>query len=241
VRLAYAYIKASALELLRYPAYSLPALFFPAVLFLLFAAPRSAYPDQVMVGFAAVAVLGVVFFQFGVGIAADRISPWESFLRTLPASSRIRIGARVVSALAFATAAATIVVVSALATTSAGLPPSSWPLLAAALLLGAVPFALLGIALGYLIWPKAALPVANLVYLPLSFAGGLWTGPAELPEFIADISPLVPTRAWGDILWAVVGAQRLSWPTPLILVGYGIVFGGLAIWGYRRDEGERFS
>ena len=30
------------------------------------------------------AVIGVAFFQFGVGIAVDRASPWEAYLRTLP-------------------------------------------------------------------------------------------------------------------------------------------------------------
>jgi ABC-2 type transport system permease protein len=241
VRLGFAYVRASTLELLRYPAYSLPALFFPTLLFLLFAAPRTPYADQVMVGFAAVAVLGVVFFQFGVGIAADRMSPWEIFLRTLPAPPHIRLGARVVSALAFAGTAATIVFIAAISTTTAGLPTVRWPLVILVLLLGAVPFAFLGIALGYLIWPRAALPVANLVYLPLSYAGGLWTGPRDLPAFVAKISPVVPTRAWGDLLWAAVGTQSLRWSSPLMLVGYGAVFGGLAILGYRRDEGERFN
>jgi len=241
VKLTLTYMRASTLELLRYPAYSLPALSFPTLLFLLFAAPRSAYADHVMAGFAAVAVLGVVFFQFGVGIAAERVSPWEIFLRTLPVSPRVRIGSRVASALLFAAAAASLVVGAALTSTSAGLPLSRWPLFAAALLVGAVPFALLGIALGYLVWPKAALPVANLVYLPLSYLGGLWTGPRDLPEFAAALSPLVPTRAWGDVLSAAIGSERWDWRPPLLLVGYGAAFGALAVWGYRRDEGERFS
>jgi ABC-2 type transport system permease protein len=193
-----------------------------------------------MVGFAAVAVLGVVFFQFGVGIAADRVLAWEIFLRTLPVSPWLRIGARVMSALVFAAAAALLVVAAGLTSTPAALPLSRWPLLAVALLLGAIPFALLGIALGYLIWPKAGLPVANLVYLPLSYLGGLWTGPGDLPDVAERVSLLVPTRAWGDVLWAAAGLQAWTWRSPLLLAAYGTTFAALAVFGYRRDEGERF-
>ena len=32
-----------------------------------------------MASFAAYAVLGIAFFQFGVGIAAEREEPWESY------------------------------------------------------------------------------------------------------------------------------------------------------------------
>jgi ABC-2 type transport system permease protein len=241
VKLTLAYVRASTLELLRYPAFSLPTLLFPTLIFVLFAASRSEYPEHVMAGFAAIAVLGVVFFQFGVGIAADRMSAWEVFLRTLPVSPHVRVGARVASALAFATASAGLVIATATITTPVTLPISRWPLLAVGLFVGAVPFALLGIALGYLVWPKAALPVANLLYLPLSFLGGLWTGPRDLPDFASEISVFVPTRAWGDVLWGAIGSQPWSWWPPFLLAIYTVAFGVLAAWGYRRDEGERFN
>lgn len=35
------------------------------------------------------------------------------------------------------------------------------------------PFAALGIGIGYLVSPRVAVPVANLVYLPLLYVGGL--------------------------------------------------------------------
>ena len=65
-------------ELGRYPAYVVPTLVFPSVFFLFFAAPAGSQGANVrMATFAGFAALGVAFFQFGVGIAVERGSPWE--------------------------------------------------------------------------------------------------------------------------------------------------------------------
>lgn len=232
-----AHVKASSLELWRYPSFSLSALLFPPALFLAFAHAYRQPAETRMAGFAAVAILGVVFFQFGVGIASDRVSTWELYLRTLPISPRVRIAARVCSALVFAAAAAAVVIVVALGTTRAGLTPSRWAALCAVLLAGAVPFGFLGIALGYLVRPRAALPVANLLYLPLSYVGGLWAGPRDA----TGAFDLVPTHAWGRLLWWAVGARGFDIVAVASLAGWGAAFGAIAVWAYQRDEGERFT
>ena len=73
-------------------------------------------------------------------------------------------------------------------------------------------FALLGIALGYWAPPKGALPIANLPYLVLAYAGGLWIRPGSLPHAVARASPYLPTRAFADALVAASAgrARRLA-------------------------------
>jgi ABC-2 type transport system permease protein len=185
-------------------------------------------------------VLGVGFFQFGVSTAIERSTPWYVWMRTLPCPARARIAGRVLSALVFASAAALLVTLVALGTTSASLGASAWLRLAAALLVGATPFVLLGLAIAYWASPKSALPIANVLYLLLSYAGGLWTGPDGLPHVVRAVSPYTPTRQWGDVLWAAAsggGWQAAHW---LALGGYAALFGLVAAWGYRRDEGQKF-
>ena len=85
MRLVLLHTRAATVELFRYPAFSVPTLAFPALFFLLFVAPRSdAHPDLLLASFAGFAVLAIAFFQFGAGIAAERESAWERFVRTLP-------------------------------------------------------------------------------------------------------------------------------------------------------------
>ena len=235
-----AHIRAGVLELVRYPSFSLSALLFPSTLLLVFRRAYQEPADVRLAGFSAVAVLGVVFFQFGVGIASERVGAWDLYLRTLPAAPRDRIVARVCSALLFAAAAVVAVVVTACATTTVGLAPARWLALVGALLSGAIPFGLLGIAIGYLARPRAALPIANLLYLPLSYLGGLWLGPGRRAgsSWLLDV---VPTHAWARVLWPAVGAGGVDVAAPAFLAAWGVLFAALAVWGYRRDEGERFA
>jgi len=243
MRLVLLHARASTFELLRYPTFSVPTLGFPALFFLLFVAPRSdgdADPTLLLASFAGFAVLGVAFFQFGVGIAAERESPWERFLRTLPVRLSTRLAARVASGAVFGLASAGLVAAAALATTDASLSPLRWTALAAALALGAVPFALLGVALGYWASPRSALPMANVLYLVLAFLGALWTTPEHLPDSVAALSPLVPTRQFGNVLWGAAAGDLWRPRDWLLLAAWTAVFGGLAVWGYRRDEGRRY-
>ncbi len=242
MRLTLLHARAATLELLRYPAFSVPTLGFPALFFLLFVSPRDdADPTLLLASFAGFAVLAVAFFQFGVGIAVERESPWEWFVRTLPLRLRTRFAARVLSAAVFGLASSALVVAAALTTTDASLAPRRAAALAGALALGSVPFALLGIALGYWVSPRGALPVANVLYLLLSFLGALWTTPAHLPSAAASISPAVPTRPFGEVLWGAAAGHLWRPGQWLVLCAWSCIFAGLAVWGYRRDEGRRYG
>lgn len=241
MRLALAYLRAETLELVRYPGFVLPTLGFPALFFLLFGAGATRNAAAAgMAGYAAFAVFGVVFFQFGVGIAQERATPWQLYLRVLPVAPWQRFAARLGSASLFGAVSAATVVAVAVARSDAGVAGAGWLRLAAALAVGAVPFGLLGIALGYVLSPKAALPLANLVYFGLAYLGGMWTGPGGLHGAARAISPYLPTRRWNDLVAGAVGAgpweiAPLGW-----LGGWAVVFALLARAAYRRDEARHF-
>ena len=242
MRLALLHARIATLELVRVPAFAVPTIGFPSLFFLFFAVPGfgSDEPALATAMYAGFAVLGVAFFQFGVGIAVERATPWERYLRTLPLTPATRFAGRVLSALAFGSAAAAAVVAVALVTVAPRLPALAWAELAAFLLAGSVPFALLGIALGYLASPRGALPIANVAYLGLSYGGGLWTGPAALPDGVERVSVALPTRAYADVLAAVSRGAEAPARAWLVLGAYSLAAGWLATWAYRRDEGQRY-
>jgi ABC-2 type transport system permease protein len=242
MRLVFAYARAMTVELFRYPAFSVPTLGFPALFFLLFVSSRhDRNATLLLASFAGFAFLTVALFQFGVGVAAERETPWEQFLRVLPIRARVRFAARLLSGTLFGLVSAALVALTAVATTDVHLTSARWAALVATLVIGAVPFCLLGIALGYWASPRSAPAVANVLYLLLAFAGGLWMTPARLPDAVGVVSPFVPTRQFGDVLrGAAVG--RLWQPTEwLVLLVWGVAFGLLAVWGYSRDEGRRYG
>lgn len=244
MRLALAYAKAETIEYGRYTPYSIPTLAFPAVLMLLFGQQLvEDEPERMVAGFAATALITVSLFQFGVGIATGRVTPWESYVRTLPATATTRIAGRILSALVFAVATVVVVMVVGVAVYGAGFAPWRFVALILALLLGSVPFGLAGIALGYWLPPRSAMPIANIIVIPLIIAGFLWTRPPDdFPRTADLVSQLVPTRSWAEVLDSVSTGDH---PLPLhhvaALAGWTVVFFALAWWGYRRDEGEQFE
>jgi ABC-2 type transport system permease protein len=235
-----AHFKAQMLELVRIPGLWVPVLGIPGALFLFFGAPDAhdqASSIQAMAAYAAFGVLGVAFFQFGVLVASDRDAPWEVYLRTLPVSPLVRFAARILSGLIFALAVIALIGLEAVLWTPVRLEIGGWVALCLTLLLGSVPFGLLGIALGYWAHPRAASAVANLLWIVLTYAGGIWGEPIQP---VRIVSPFLPTRLYIDAIWPVAAGQ--GWPARpwLGLMAYAVAGGVLAIWGYRRDEGQNY-
>jgi len=244
MRLVGAHWKAETLTLVRIPFFAIPTLLFPGLLFLLFGVPYARQPgaaEVLMASFAGYGVIGVTLFQFGVGIAEDRKSPWEDFLHILPVAPSVRFTARILSALLFALIAVVVVIALGLLFTPARLSMDEWVKLLFALLVGSIPFVLIGITLGYWLHPKAALPIANILNLLMAYAGGLWFPPQSLPGPVVHISVYLPMWHYREVIWSAV----LNQPWPLVswlwLLGYAVVFGALALWGYRRDQGQRYA
>jgi ABC-2 type transport system permease protein len=243
MRLVGAHVGAKVRELLRIPGLLVPTVVFPCLLFVFLGAPNAHAPEAAafFVGsYAVVAMLGVALFQFGVNLADERATPWEVYLRTLPIAPRTRLIARIITAVAFATVACGLVVLVALVLTPLRSAALDWPRFALVVLVGGIPFALGGIALAYLTSPRAATPLANILYLLLAFAGGLWVTPDSLPALVAGVSPALPTRQYAELIWSAV--QRRDWPgeAAVGLLAYTVLFGVLAGWGYQRDEGQTY-
>ena len=238
-RLVWAHFKAEVLGAIRVPGFVIPTMVFPSMFFLLFAVPYlKTWPaaNQTTASFMAFAVFGVIFFQYAVGAAEERQNPWYAYLRTLPLPPLVRPLAQVLAGLLLALTAALVVAATAWATTPLR-PGAASPLgLLAALALGAVPLGLLGLAVAYLFPPRAALPVANLLYLPLSYLGGLWMPPEALPAWAQKASLWTPTRHWAELLWA--SARGEAWPPASLaaLSAYALIFAALAAWAWRRER-----
>lgn len=214
-------------EFLRQPMYVLSSLVFPAMFFWFFGVPNakdSAGSLLLMGSFASFGVLGVVLFQLAVHISQEQSSPWLTYVKTLPLGTfqfiLAKIGASFVLSL-FAAGAVVIVALIATPIETLGFP---WLTFLLALLLGGIPFAILGLLVGFVVKGKAVLPVANLLYLPLSFAGGLWLPPSALPKIIQDLSEFLPTRMYGEIIWAVVFNKEIPAASIKGLIIYSCIF-----------------
>ena len=239
-----AHTAALLLDLRRAPSYVVPTVFFPAMFFTIFAMPyarhRADIADFELLSFIAFTIVGVTLFQFGVGIAAERGRPWERYLRTLPCPAWVRFVGRVACAMVFGLMAAAMVAIVAKLTTPVDLTAVQWLQAGWYALLGGIPFVLFGITIGYWVSARAALPIANIFYLLLAYAGGLWMPPSMLPGFAAVISPYLPTRQFAELLWSITAPGHAATALAALAI-YAAIFAGLGMAGYRRDERTRYA
>ena len=117
-----------------------------------------------------------------------------------------------------------------------------WINIVVRLLAGSLPFIALGFAIGYSAGPNAAPALANLIYLPLSFASGLFMPITQLPGFVQRLAPYLPSYHYGQLAWSAVGAPSEPFLTSLAwLAGYTALFMPITIRAYRREESRKFG
>lgn len=226
------------LELVRQPAYIVSTVAFPVLFYTIFAVPESketAASNLLMASFSSFAVFGVVFLQFGVGTAQERTQSWYLFLKSLPLPASHLLGARLLSAILFSLLATAGVVLMALWQTPIELKQHQWVLFIFWLIVGGLSFSLLGISVGLWASEKAALPIGNLIYLPLSFAGGLWKPPEILPDSLRDVSVYLPTRHYGELVWSAIRDESFPKASLYGLVFWTLGFAILAYFGFKKE------
>ncbi len=231
-------------EHFRQPGYFVSTLLFPAIFFLFFAWPEASDENRARVllaSFSAFAVIGVVFFQFAVGTANERHSTWNQFLRSLPVGRGELLIARSTVGLVFASLACLVVWGVVMATTGVRLTGLRAIEFWFFLVTGAIPFALLGVLVGQVTSPKSSVPFGNLIYLSLSYLGGLWYPPEALPTAIQKVSPYVPTRAYAEVLWDVALSRPIQWTMVAQLAGFSVLLIFILVLLPRFSQGFSFG
>ncbi len=243
IRLLAVHTYYTCLELFRQPMYIVSTILFPSMFFWFFGIPNAKEPGAIsmlMASFSCFGVMSVVLFQFSVGISQEKDSTWYYYIRSLPYPRGLLLTSRLFSGLLFSMLSIGGVIATAIVLGNLPVADVSWCDFLIRIYLGAIPFALMGICLGLMVGSRSVLPVANLIYLPMSFAGGLWMPPDILPKLVQDISPYLPSRMYGEMMWASVlnGTVEAKYVWGLVI--YSIIFLVLAVFLYRKEEERSF-
>jgi ABC-2 type transport system permease protein len=247
-----AHFHAELVQYLRTPSFYLPLASYPVLLYVAVGLPLGGGADRrlaVLVGYVLFSVLGTVTFQFGVGVAVSRQTAWERWLFTVPVSASTRLTARLAVACVFAVLFVLPVVSAGVLLGGVRVDADRAAGIAAAVVGGAVPLGLMGLAMGYWFPVRGALGLANLVYLPLSFVGGLFSGGTSTAETGRSGSAgppgaelFLPTGAWSALADAAIGSWRAHTAVAVVvLVLYAAAFATLAVAGYRRSQAILFT
>jgi ABC-2 type transport system permease protein len=201
--------KYETVRMLRTPAFAIPFLGLPALLYLLFgvvifgAAIRND-PQAGLFIFAAFALFGVMgpgMFGFGMLVAGEREHGLLTLKRALPMPPPAYLVAKLLMAVMFAV----IVTATMLAVLPLGhLKLTVGQLLAAATvsILGALPFCAIGLFIGVRTTSRSAPAFVNIIYQVMMHVSGLFY---PLPKFLRAIAPVWPTYHLQQLFFSAIG------------------------------------
>lgn len=213
---------------------------FPVGLFLVYSSMYSggktggvgthAYLMASMAAFGAM----VAALSSGTRIAVERDSGWNRQLRLTPLRPSSYLVGKAVVGMLVALPAIILVYAAGALVEGVDLGGIQWLGSAVGLWLGVLPFAMLGIVIGYLASPESSQPIFAICFMGLSLFGGLWIPVEVLPETMAQIAQILPSYWLGLIARSPLG-DGLDWVAVPVLAGWTVLLALVVAWRYRAD------
>ena len=217
---------------------------FPLILYFVIAIPNRHIKDFSGTGVSAALYYMVSLASFGTmmsmvstggRIAGERQVGWTRQLQITPLRPRAYLRAKVLTGYSMALLSLVLLYISG-ALLGVSLAANKWLEMTGLIVVGLIPFAALGIALGHMLTVDAIGPAIGGTVSLLALIGGTWFPVTS--GLLHDLGQFLPSywlvqagrvslggSAWGAKGWAVV-------------LGWSLVLGVLAAWAYARDTGR---
>jgi ABC-2 type transport system permease protein len=213
---------------------------FPVAMFLLFVAMWGDQPGDaglkvgttMLATFGTFGALAVCFFTPGLSVADARDRGWLRVKRVSPTPLPITLAAKVAACIPYVAAVLAVMAIAAQLTGTLDASPTAVVRLIAVLLLGALPFALVSLAIGFRTSPNAGVAVMQALLFPMVIASGLWFPLEVLPAPVAAAAPYLPTYHLAQLALAQLSGAAVTTHV-LALVAMAVIGGVAAIASYR--------
>ncbi len=217
-RLQRAYLtetKYECLRALRAPAFAIPFLLLPIVLYVLFGvllAGSMSHGDPgiariMFVNWAVFGVMGPGMFGFGMFVATDRGQGLLTLKRALPMPPAAYLFSKLIMAMLFAAIVMVTLVLAAVGLGHPGLSAGQYVGISLVVIFGSLPFCAVGLFIGTRASAKSAPAFANLAYLPFMHLGGLFY---PLPKAVQPLEFLSPAFYLDKLALCLAGAPSLD-------------------------------
>ncbi len=197
----------------RMPQFILPTIALPPAFYALFALAMgqgsAEAATRTLATFGVFAVMGPALFGFGANIAAERESGQLELKRLSPMPAGAQIAAKVAATTAFSMVAFALLYALGIAG-GVSLSAAQWAMLVGVHTLAIIPFALIGLGIGYRLGQKGAIAVANIVFLAMAVLGGLWMPIAVFPEAMQTIAWALPSYHLGEMALMAAGQREAA-------------------------------
>lgn len=218
---------------------------FPVLFYLLFLGNRTAgvvvdhavpWRIYLMVSMSSFGALVAALNAGGTRLSMERASGWARQLRVTPIPAWSYVGTKIAASMLVVLPVILLVEVVAAGFGGVRLAAGTWVGLTALLWGTSLPFAILGVFIGFLVATEAAFPVVTGLMFVLGYFGGLFTPVAHMPGALQAVAHALPSFHHDALGLALLDGHGFSPDHWLVLAGYVTVLGLGIVWKHRVEE-----
>lgn len=232
----FSFVRFEIFRALRNIRYLLLLVVMPVGLYLIYG--RTSDSAFAMVAMAVYAAAGGGLIGSGGGVAEDRMRGWLRQLKVTPLADRHWLAGKIVQGMLMIVPGVAGVGVAAVTVGGVHLAAGQWAALLGQLVLGSLPFALLGLSLALTLKGKTAQIGLVVIFFALAALGGV-IGSGTLPAALAAIQPYLPTYSLVQAGYAIIGGHGPQAGGLAVLAGWAIAAAAATLVQWRRESHAR--
>jgi ABC-2 type transport system permease protein len=214
----------------------------PLVLFLIFGSNLDGSADANGIPAVAYVMISMAMFgsmsaamSSGGAIAMERDGGWNRTLRLTPLKPHTYIASKVVLSLVLAIPPLVVVFATAIIADGVRLSGMDWLTVVLASWLGALPFAALGLIIGYVAKPDSVQPISGLTTMLIAAFGGLWIPVENMPDLMRHVAQLTPAYWTGLTARSPLTHAGFDTQGLWVVLAWTAVLGAIALRRFRAD------
>lgn len=218
---------------------------FPVLFYMLFLRDRPAgeviahtvaWRTYLMVSMCSFGALVAALTAGGARLSNERSSGWARQLRVTPIPSWSYVTTKVAAGMLVVLPVIVLVDLVGLTFGGVHLPLERWLALTALIWATALPFAVLGVLIGFLVHAETAFPIVTGLLFVLGYFGGLFNPVASMPKALQVTAHLLPNFHQAALGFGLLDGRGLSPVHFLVLAGYAAVLSLTVLWKHRHEE-----
>lgn len=168
----------------------------------------SSWAKYSMVSMISFGIMGNAIGSFGIQVANHQKNKWYEYLKVSTIDEKIYSISKVLAYLILTFFFIIFFFIFAYFYQGVSLTLQQYFLLVLSLTVGSIVFLILALVIGQM--KDSAQPIGNLIYLLLSFLGGLWIPIASMPSFMRDFASVLPSYSYAHLGWKILSEQTVS-------------------------------
>ena len=223
---------------------------FPVIFYMLFLGDHTAgkvvdgtvpWRIYLMVSMCSFGALVAALNAAGTRLSMERASGWARQLRITPIPAWSYVGTKIVASMLVVLPVIVLVEAVGAGFGDVRLAATAWMELTVLLWATSLPFAVLGVFIGFLVTTEAAFPVVTGLMFVLGYFGGLFTPVDQMPGSLQFVAHLMPSYHQVSLAIASLDGHTLELTHWLVLTGCVAVLGLAIVWKHRVEEARGFA